>query len=139
MGTVRIMEPLSIKGIDPHHVGTPRNDGTAGSGLYAVPIELNRRATPREATLLQQIWDRPPQFTSMHRTGICRVSGNIVTLDGTTIEEVRAETLRLVVDAVNVHEAEAVRQDEIREKDAADAAQTHEANVADVAKDIKFE
>ena len=136
------MEPLSIKGIDSHHVGTPRNNGTAGSALYAVPIELNRRATPREATLLQQIWDRPPQFTLMHRTGICSVSGNIVTLDGTTIEEVRdyhAETLRLVVDAVNVHEAEAVRQDELREKDAADAAQTHEANVADVAKDIKFE
>jgi hypothetical protein len=30
-------EPIEIIGVDTPNVGTPRNDGTRGSGLYRVP------------------------------------------------------------------------------------------------------
>jgi len=90
------MEPITIKGVDAQRVGTPRNDGTPGSGLYTVPIKLSRTVTPTEAKLLEQNWDRPPVFTTMHRAGILRAAGDTVVLDATTIEEVKqyhAETL----------------------------------------------
>lgn len=68
--------PLEIVGVDLDGVGTPRNDGTRGSALYMVPILLNRVPTPREAELLVANFDSPPSWTTMHRPGIARVSGD---------------------------------------------------------------
>jgi len=135
------MEPILIKGVDAQHAGTPSNDGTPGSGLYAVPIKLSRAVTPSEAKLLEQNWDHPPVFTLMHRPGILRVSGDTVVLDGTTIEEVKqyhAETLKCVVEVVNVQAGQLVEQHQAKIKAEAEAATAHKANIADVAKDIRF-
>lgn len=136
------MEPITIKGVDSEHVGTPRNDGTPGSGLYVVPIKLSREVSAREASLLEQTWDRPPQSTTMHRPGIMRTAGDTIVLDGTTVEEVKqyhAKTLALVVAAVNAEEAQLLEQDAANANAEAEAAAAHKANVADVAKDIHFD
>lgn len=136
------MEPITIEGVDAERVGSPRNDGTRGSGLYIVPIKLSRKVSGREARLLEAGWDHPPQFTMMHRPGILRASGDTIILDGTTVEEVReyhAATLKLVVAAVNAQEAQLVMEDAARAKAEADAAAAHRANVADVARDMNFD
>ena len=91
--------------------------------------------------MLEQNWDRPPVFTLMHRPRILRVSGDTVVLDGTTIEEVKqyhAETLKCVVDVVNVQAGQLVEQHQAKIKAEAEAAAAHKANIADVAKDIRF-
>jgi hypothetical protein len=133
--------PLEIVGVDVDGVGTPRNDGTRGSALYLVPIRLNRVPTPREAELLIANFDRPSSWTTMHRPGIARVSGDRLLLDGTTVDEVKeyhAKTIRLAVDATNAKEAEFRRRDQA----AADAARAHDdkhrEHVADVAGEIDF-
>lgn len=135
-------EPIEIVGVDTASVGAPRNDGTSGSALYLVPIKLSR-TPPREwATALPDAWDRPPEFTTMHRPGIARVSGDCIILDGTTIEEVRdyhARTLALVVAELN--EAQA-RHEAGAQSDAKRAAQqraAHEENVRSIGDDIRFE
>ncbi len=110
------MDPLTITGVDAQHIGNPRSDGTAGSRLYSVPIKLNRSATTIEAQLLLEHWDRPSVVPACHRPGILRVTGPMVVLDGTTIEEIRgfhAATLKRVIGLVNL---------EIAEYAAADAA-----------------
>lgn len=115
-------EPIRIEGIITDQVGTPRNDGTAGSALYAVPFRLSRNLNADEAAHLVQLWDRPPQFTTMHRPGIARASGDRLVLDGTTIDEVEqyhAATLRLVVEQLN-------RDSEEHTRRMADEAARHE-------------
>ena len=62
--------PLEIDGVDTDGVTTPTKDGSQGSSLYLVPIKLNRIPSPREAELLVTNFDRPSQWTSMHRPGI---------------------------------------------------------------------
>jgi hypothetical protein len=91
-------EPIAIIGVDTPNVGTPRNDGTRGSGLYRVPIKLSRQPPREWAAALSDVWNYPPEFTTMHRPGIASVSGDTVVLEGTTVEEVRdyhARTLTL--------------------------------------------
>lgn len=130
-------EPLNIIGIDTDNVGTPRNDGSPGSGLYSVPIRLSRRVTAEEGRVLEQLWDQPPSFTTMHRPGIARADGDRLTLDGTTVDEVASHhfrTLRLVVGQFNEHMTEVVKrraQDEARERAMADAHRQHVREVAD--------
>ena len=102
-------QELDIIGVIEEEVGTPRNDGTARSALYKVPIRLNRSADPMEAGLIEQVWDSPPRFTTMHRQGILRVYGDTIVLDGTTVDEVadyHAKTLRVVIERVNQLAAE---------------------------------
>jgi len=135
-------EPLSIVGVVADQVGTPRNDGTPGSALYAVPIRLNREPDEFERRFLIETWDRPPSWSTMHRPGIMKVRGDgTLILDGTKIDEVRdvhAKTLRLVVDRVNQ-----LAQEE-RRRGAAELArresdrQAHEEHVAEVTKEIEF-
>jgi hypothetical protein len=119
------MDPLAITGVDAQHIGNPRNDGTSGSGLYAVPIKLNRSVTAIEAQLLLEHWDRPTVTPAHHRPGILRATGHTVVLDGTTIEEIRrfhADTLKRVIGLVNVEIAEYAAADAALAKAAADAA-----------------
>jgi hypothetical protein len=134
-------EPLDIVGIDTDHVGHPRNDGSRGSGLYAVPIKLNRAPSPREAELLINHWDRPSQFTTMHRPGIARVSGSSLILTSTTIDEVsqyHAKTVRLAVDATNADEVQLRAADERREAEQRAQSDQHRTHTDDVARDIRF-
>jgi hypothetical protein len=98
--------------------------------------------SPTEAKLFEQNWDRTPVMSMMHRPGILRASGDLVVLDGTTIEEVKqyhAETLKRVVDVVNIQAAELAARHQTMIKAAADEAAAHKANVEDIAKDIRFD
>ena len=135
-------EPLRIEGIDPDNVGEPRADGTAGSALYSVPIRLSRRVTGEESGMLEQLWDRPPSFTTMHRPGIARVVGDSFILDGTTVDEVaryHARTLSLVVDQFSTDMPEVVQA---RLREAAlrqTAADAHREHVRDIAGQVWFD
>ena len=135
-------EPISITGIDTENVGHPRNDGTPGSGLYAVPVKLSRAPSDREASLLVHFWDNPSTWTTMHRRGIARISGSSLILDGTTIEEVRdthVATVRQAVAATNAEYASELATAE-RERESEEARRTaHEADVRKVASEIQFE
>ncbi len=107
--------PIRITGIVVDEVSFPRNDGTRGSALYRIPLQLSGHPTTEWAELFVATWNRPPQFTTMHRPGIARVVGDRVILDGTTIEEVEKyhrDTLVLVIERVNqlIAERETVRQ-----------------------------
>ena len=135
------MEPLKLTGVIVKDVGEPRDDGTAGSALYEVPIGLNRPPDPIEQALLVRHWDLPPQFTTSHRPGIMWVGSDRIVLQGTTIDELErthAKTLQLVLDKTN-EEA-----NEIRARQAAAAAERdlrqrqHADHVKDVASRIKF-
>ena len=90
----KAFEPIRILGVIAAEVGVPRNDGTAGSGLYKVPFQLSRKPLELWANLFVDAWDRPSKFTSMHRPGIARVEGDRIVLDGTTIEEVEKYHLK---------------------------------------------
>lgn len=82
----------------------PRNDGTRGSALYTVPFRLSRHPPRRWVERFVENWNRPPKFTTRHRPGIARISGDKVLLEGTDMDEVEsyhAETLRLVLEKTN--------------------------------------
>ena len=134
--------PIEIVGIDTANVGSPRNDGTRGSGLYRVPIKLSKQPPREWADAFPEAWDHPPQFSTMHRPGIARVRGDAVILDGTTIEEVRdvhAPTLALVVDKLNHDYEEHEQRTRVEADRASEERSAHEANVRETAKEIRFE
>ena len=60
-------ETIKIIGVIKEEVGRPRNDGTAGSALYKIPLRLSDTPSHRWAELFARNWDRPPSFSSMHR------------------------------------------------------------------------
>lgn len=135
------MEPLKLTEVLTASVGRPRNDGTRGSALYAVPIGLNRPPDDVEAQLLVRHWDSPPRYTTRHRPGILTVLADRVILERTTIDEVEschAETLRLVIEGTNA-EAAAYRA---AQRERADAQvrrdREHDDYVQEVAARIQF-
>ncbi len=133
---------IKIVGVDVDNVGSPRNDGTAGSGLYRVPLKLSGRVSALWAKLFHEVWDHPPQYTSMHRPGIGRAADDQIVLDGTTIEEVRdyhLATLKLVVAEVNRKVAEVEGQIQTDREQSAAEARAHEQHVRDVASKIKLD
>lgn len=95
---------IKIIGIDENGVTVPRNDGTPGSALYDVPLKLNRMPSAVWADILVRTWDRPPNWSTMHRPGIASVAGARIWLRGTTIEEIEKHhlaTLKLCVGVAN--------------------------------------
>lgn len=71
----------------------------------------------------------------MHRSGIARVSGDTISLDGTTIEEVRdihARTLAAIVDRFNEEVPKLIAKQEATDERARVEREGHEANAADV-------
>lgn len=135
-------EPIRITGIYEAGITQPRNDGTAGSALYTVPLQLSRRPSADWAKVFVQKWDRPSKWTSMHRPGIARVSGDKIYLEGTTLEEIdkhHRETLRLAIEETNEiiakHEA---KQREATERERADR-DAHQQHISETAKRIKFD
>jgi hypothetical protein len=135
-------EPIRILGIDEAGVTRPKNDGSAGSGLYTVPLRLNRKPSPMWAHFFPAAWDHPSQFTTMHRPGIARVSGDRIILDGTTLEEVEryhAATLRLVIPEVNRQVAAQEEAERERKERAEAEARTHDEAVREAAKRITFD
>ena len=135
-------EDIRITGIVTDKVTEPRNDGTAGSALYSVPLSLSQRPDQEWARLLVQNWDQPESSTTMHRPGIAKVVGNTIVLDGTTIDEVERyhrNTLQGAVEKANRQYRQLLQnqQDERGRKEA--ARQEHRSHVEDVASRIKFD
>lgn len=132
---------IEIIGIPEDEVTVPKNDGTRGSALYKIPLKLSGTPSREWARLFAQTWDRPPRFTTMHRPGIARVSGDRILLDGTTIEELQQyhlETLKLVVKVVNEKcgEEEEKRQSAaLRQKD---QEEKHRQKIQSMAKKMNF-
>lgn len=134
-------EPIRIVGIIVDEVTEPRNDGTRGCALYRVPFRLSRTPSSLWSRLFLQTWDLPPRWSTMHRPGIARVSGDKIILDGTTIEEVRdvhRETLLLCVDKANELEAQYLEQQLKEEERKRMRREEHKSNVMRVADDITF-
>lgn len=95
---------IMLISVDSDEVTQPRNDGTPGSALYAVPFHLNHYPNRTWEKIFLQKWRFPSEFTTMHRGKIAKISGDLITLDGTTIEEVRdyhLRTLKLVIQETN--------------------------------------
>ncbi len=135
-------EPIKIKGIVIHEITQPRNDGTAGSALYKIPFELNRKPSYEWRELFVNAWNRPPRFTSMHRPGIASAYGNQVILDGTTIEEVEKyhkDTLKLAVEVANKQIEEInLRKQQQAERERIEK-EKHQRNIDDISKRISFD
>lgn len=137
-----VFQDIKITRVIVEGVTEPRNDGTRGSALYAVPFALSRRPPSEWAQLFVSLWDHPPRWTLMHRRGIARISGSTVTLDGTTIDEVESvhrDTLQLVLDETNRRYREwRVKQDAQRAREVAQREQ-HRKQVDEAAKRIGFD
>jgi hypothetical protein len=97
-------EDIKITRVIVEDITEPRNDGTAGSALYAIPFALSSTPPPEWKQLFLHNWKHPASFTSSHRSGIAKIYGATVTLDGTTIEEVESchrDTLQWAVAETN--------------------------------------
>jgi hypothetical protein len=135
-------DKIGIKGIVVDEVTQPRNDGSRGSALYKIPFELNKRPSYDWIELFIQSFNRPPQFTQMHRPGIASVSGNKIYLDGTTIEEVERyhkKTLKLAVEVANNKYAELQASKKYQEEQERIRKEQHRKNIDDISKRISFD
>lgn len=134
--------PIRIIGIDTDGVGRPRNDGSRGSALYAIPLRLSRVPSTLWAELFAEVWDHPPRWSSMHRPGIGSVVGDRILLDGTTLEELERyhmDTLQGVLDELNNRVAEVqAKERAVTQQNAAEAA-AHDKKVRDAAERLKFD
>jgi hypothetical protein len=134
--------PITIKGIIVDAVSHPRNDGTRGSALYKVPFQLSARPSREWALLFVETWNHPPRFTTMHRPGIARVEGDRVILDGTTLEEIEQyhrETLKLVLARVNETAERLEKEKQLRAAAQEEERQSHQSNIQDIAKRLRFD
>jgi hypothetical protein len=135
-------DPIKIFGIIANEIGTPRNDGTRGSALYAVPFQLSRPPTPRWADHFVQTWDHPPSYTTRHRPKIARVAGDRIILDGTTVEEIaeiHRDTLKVVVAKVNQDIENWERAQHRAAEEEAERQRLRRQAVLDAAKKISFD
>ena len=135
-------ELLRIVGVVAEGVGTPLNDGSRRSALYRVPLQLSGRPSRVWAELFKRNWDRPPNFTSMHRPGIGSVQGDTVVLDGTTMDEletVHLTTLRAVMEKTNAEAAEIERCEHAARQREHQRRRSHEENVRDVSRRLRFD
>jgi hypothetical protein len=135
-------EPVRIVGVIADEVGEPRNDGSPGSALYRVPFRLSRPVSSSWARVFEQTWNRPPQYTSMHRPGIARASGDRIVLDGTTIQEVQQvhrDTLKLCVQEANRTIDQLEEQARKAEDERRKQREDHLNQVREVSGKIKFD
>jgi len=137
-----VFEDIKITRVIIEDVTEPRNDGTSGSALYAVPFALSRRPPSDWAQLFVGLWDQPPRWTSMHRPGIARVSGATVTLEGTTIDEVEKvhrDTLQIVLEETNRRYCEWLEKQERQRTREQVEREEHRRRVDETAKRIRFD
>ena len=140
-GDQRAFKPIKLVRIVVDEVTRPRNDGTQGSALYRVPIQLSREPSPEWCRWFIEAWDHPPQFTTMHRPRIASVIGSRVILDGTSLEEIRdyhRETLNLAVRLANDREASAIGADAAAQQQELERRRRHDEDVKRLADDITF-
>ncbi len=133
---------IKITRVIVEEITQPRNDGTSGSALYAIPFALSRRPPTEWASQLIDNWNHPPRFTTMHRPGIASVSNATITLNRTTIEEVERyhrDTLQLAVAETNRHYREWKQKEDERIAREQKLQDEHKKRIDDVSKRIKFE
>ena len=139
-------EDIKITRVIIEEITEPRNDGTRGSALYAIPFSLSHRPPSEWAQLFVAKWNNPPRFSSMHRPEIARISGATVILDGTTIEEVEKyhrDTLQLVLNETNRqyrewHDKEEQRKEQRRVREQAEREE-HQRRIDETSKRITFD
>jgi hypothetical protein len=134
-------EPIRIVEVIIEDITLPRNDGTRGSGLHKVPFRLSRRASSLWAQYFVHNWDHPRSYTSMHRPGIARVSGDVLYLDGTTIEEIEKyhkQTLDIVLDDTNKMVAAAEENIRKKAEEEAESQRKQEEQIREAASKLKF-
>jgi hypothetical protein len=135
-------EPVRMVGVVTAEVGSPRNDRSPGSELYTIPIKISPQPPHEWGRFFVEAFDRPSQYTSMHRPGIASVRGDRIVLDGTTMEELEKAhitTLKLAVEQAN-REYVALLADRraITERQRKDE-EKHRKEVEEAAKKIKFD
>ena len=135
-------EDIRILRVIVEDVAQPRNDGRPGSALYRVPFALSATPPRKWRRLLEEAWNRPPQFTTMHRPGILSTAGATVVLNGTTIGEVKKyhrDTLVLAVREANRRYREQREQVAAARRREEAARQAHEQHVRATAEEIEFD
>jgi hypothetical protein len=135
-------DPVRIVGVIADEVTEPRNDGTPASALYTVPFRLSKPVSHDWAAVFEQVWNRPPRYTSRHRPGIAHARGSRIVLNGTTIAEVQGvhrDTLILCVEETN----RIVGEQENRQKADREARQRatdeHQRHIQEAARRIRFD
>ncbi len=134
--------PIKIIGVVEDEVAAPRNDGTRGSGLYAVPFQLSRRPSSKWTERFVENWNHPPSFTTMHRPGIARVRGDRIILDGTTMDEVEryhAKTLKLALEKTNEEVAREEEAERLLAEQRRKSELEHRNSVGEISKRLKFD
>lgn len=132
---------IKILNIIKEDITSPRNDGTRGSALYAIPFQLSDYPSLRWRDLFIQAWNYPSRFSTMHRPGIARVSGNRIILDGTTIDEYKRyhhETLQEAVAVANKKDREWREAQKVTEERQAKKEQLFRSNIDSQIEDISF-
>ena len=135
-------EPVRIVGVIADEVTQPRQDGTPGSALYAVRLRLNRVPSQLWSDSFVSIWNKPPQYSNMHRPGIVRVREDKIILDGTTIDEVKKyhrTTLVRCVDLANEREIEYRERRRNEEEVRRQQKDAHRKAIQDGVKDLFFD
>lgn len=97
-------KPIKIIEVDALGIGSPRNDGTAGFGLYDVPMRLSATPPSNWVLLFQDEYGSPTQFSPQHGRGRVDFNHDRLVLRQTTIEEVATthrHTLKQAVEATN--------------------------------------
>ncbi|MEX2275022.1 MAG: hypothetical protein WEA10_05605 [Actinomycetota bacterium] len=141
-GKATSFEPVHVTGVVTDEVGRPRNDGTPGSELYAVPLRLSRTPSSEWGDSFEACWNNPPTLSTMHRPGIASVVGDTIVLGSTTIDEIEEHhlaTVRMCVEKAN--EREVARTEDARHQRESDdnARMAHRAHVDEVADRLKFD
>lgn len=134
-------EKIKVMGIITNEVTVPKMDGTRGSALYKIPFKLSRLPSELWENLFIQLWNSPPQYTTMHRPRIASVIGDKIILDDTTIDEVKdyhRDTLLLCVNEANKRMIEIEKRNRELEQRKKSEIQSHYQGVEDVSKDIKW-
>lgn len=133
-------EPLRMLNVITDDVGKPGDLGS-GTDRYRVPIRLSRRATEHEADLITKSWNDLAVAASGDGTSPVSVTGDILLLERTTIEELRdahAATLRQILQDTDRAVADLRARIEQRRITAEQQAQDHRRHVAEVAASITF-
>lgn len=123
---------IEIVGIDVTQVGTPTNDGSAGSALYRVPLRLSGRPSKEWADAFVSDWN-----TFDHPRA--SISGNLIVFEKADVRHIETclQSLQISVHRVNEHVTKWRVTQQVREQDRmqrdAELAQRHKSEVEEVA------
>lgn len=135
-------EPIRITGVVREGIGEPLNDGTAGSALYRVPLQLSRRPSELWMQVFEHEWNN--QLYSMLREAY--VQGDTIVFPATTMDEMEQHhvaQLRRVLDRVNQRTDEIDRELTARMRSRAEEQaarkRAHDESIDRIANRLKFD